>query len=310
MLPIISSVTQDLWLGPYTAGMLSQWLPVLIVPLTALPILAQSSTSSNGTVYNGTLPTSFGMLDGNFQPARSEAQKDEKDDQIYDELAVDLLEDDDGSGKGRDMYFFYGGNGTVDAGWPKKKNWVSFEDMWDINKSILEDSCLIYDQPLNTESELLSIRGLIDKVAEETKLDHRFILAIILQESGGCVRVPTSNADVRNPGLMQSHNGDGTCNDEGKVSKPCKESEIEEMIRDGVQGTEDGDGLVQCVNDSNPDHIDDVSAFYKAARRYNSGSIADSGDLEDGVATHCYASDVANRLVGWVKDYRECWLDG
>ena len=59
------------------------------------------------------------------------------------------------------------------------------------------------------------------------------------------MRAPTSNAGVRNPGLMQSHNGGGSCNDEGKVSEPCPKSEIEEMIRDGVQGTADGDGLVQ-----------------------------------------------------------------
>lgn len=89
------------------------------------------------------------------------------------------------------------------------------------------------------------MRSLIDVIAKETKLDHRFILAIILQESGGCVRVPTSNSGVRNPGLLQSHNGEGSCNDEGTVSAPCERSEIEEMIRDGVQGTDDGDGLVQ-----------------------------------------------------------------
>ncbi|KAL8822918.1 MAG: hypothetical protein Q9191_006354 [Dirinaria sp. TL-2023a] len=105
-------------------------LPALIVPLAALPVLAQSSlASSNEAVYNGTLPTSFGMLDGNFQPARSEAQKDEKGDQIFDELAVNLLFDNDGSGKGMDIYRFYGGNGTIDAGWPQKKDWVSFKDM-------------------------------------------------------------------------------------------------------------------------------------------------------------------------------------
>jgi hypothetical protein len=49
-------------------------------------------------------------------------------------------------------------------------------------------------------------------VAIETIVDHRFILAIIMQESGGCIRVPTSNGDVRNPGHMQDHTGGATCN--------------------------------------------------------------------------------------------------
>jgi hypothetical protein len=50
--------------------------------------------------------------------------------------------------------------------------------------------------------------------------------------------------------------------------------------------------------------------FYRAARIYNSGSIASSGQLQDGIATHCYASDIANRLTGWVWAPHGCTLDG
>ena len=53
--------------------------------------------------------------------------------------------------------------------------------------------------------------------ADATGVDHRFILAVIMQESGGCVRAPTTNYGVRNPGLMQDHNGSGTCNENGNV---------------------------------------------------------------------------------------------
>lgn len=61
---------------------------------------------------------------------------------------------------------------------------------------------------------------------------------------------------------------------------------------------------------------------------YNSGSIAPSGLLGQGVATHCYgmlihlppfrrspvthyyiASDVANRLTGWTDSPTKCFLD-
>ena len=91
------------------------------------------------------------------------------------------------------------------------------------------------------------------------------------------------------------------------------------MIKDGATGTAAGDGLKQTLSES---HATDVSMcvlrldpldlliceltnimsrYYKAARIYNSGSIAASGKLEDGIATHCYASDIANRLTGWVR---------
>jgi len=50
----------------------------------------------------------------------------------------------------------------------------------------------------------------------------------------------------------------------------------------------------------------DVSTYYKAARIYNSGSIDPSGNLGAGIATHCYASDIANRLTGWASGPSTC----
>ncbi len=67
------------------------------------------------------------------------------------------------------------------------------------------------------------------------------------------------------------------------------------MISEGTGGTAGGS---------------DASTFYKAARAYNSGSVDASGDLEKGIGTHCYATDVANRLVGWVQAPTGCTLDG
>lgn len=56
------------------------------------------------------------------------------------------------------------------------------------------------------------------------------------------------------------------------------------MISEGTAGTADGDGLVQCIDQAG---ASDVSAFYKAARIYNSGSVDASGDLGKGISTHC-----------------------
>jgi hypothetical protein len=171
------------------------------------------------------------------------------------------------------------------------------------------NSCQQYKIPNDEEAEVGAIYDAIQQVARETKVDHRFILATIMQESGGCVRVPTSNGGVRNPGLMQDHNGAATCNSDitHKVQYPCPKGVILEMIREGTAGTKSGDGLAQCINESK---ASDVTAFYKAARIYNSGAIAPSGNLQDGVGTHCYASDIANRLTGWIYAPHKCCLDG
>lgn len=184
---------------------------------------------------------------------------------------------------------------------------LTAETRWNNNKHIMTTSCeRIFYVPDDSSDELDDLRDAIQNIAEETLLDHRFILAVMMQESGGCVRVPTSDYGVRNPGLMQSHNGASTCN-ENEMLEPCPEDVIEGMIRDGTAGTDDGDGLVQCLNDSG---AEDVSAYYKAARCYNSGSVAESGVLEEGEATHCYASDIANRLLGWAGTEKGCGLDG
>jgi len=119
--------------------------------------------------------------------------------------------------------------------------------------------------------EVGAIWDAIQQVSKETLIDHRFILAVIMQESSGCVRAPTSNYGVRNPGLMQDHNGWFTCNDGGSIMTPCPDDFITGMIREGSAGTDDGDGLAQVINQAGDQS---VKAFYKAARLYNSGSIA------------------------------------
>jgi hypothetical protein len=172
----------------------------------------------------------------------------------------------------------------------------------------MQQSCSQFGQANDNSAEISAISDGIEAVAAATGVDHRFILAIIMQESGGCVRVPTTNFGVRNPGLMQDHNGDGTCNSDitGVSQNPCPSSAILQMITDGTAGTSDGDGLAQCINQSG---LGSDADFYRAARIYNSGSIASSDQLQDGVATHCYASDVANRLTGWVFAPHGCNLD-
>jgi 2,3-bisphosphoglycerate-independent phosphoglycerate mutase len=81
-------------------------------------------------------------------------------------------------------------------------------------------------QPNDSGSEMGNIYNAIQQVAAEASLDHRFILAIIMQESGGCVRVQTTNYGFNNPGLMQSFEGTSSCDNDGELTNPCPQSEV------------------------------------------------------------------------------------
>ncbi|OAQ64366.1 glycoside hydrolase [Pochonia chlamydosporia 170] len=219
----------------------------------------------------------------------------------------DINNINDGVGNGQDSYTMYWGDGSTGAGWPAKSRWVSFENMFNNYKNTMFNSCGWNGWGANDSGpEVGAIWDGIQKAASATGVDHRFILAVIMQESNGCVRVPTTNYGVRNPGLMQDHNGGASCNDGGYVGNPCPSDTIYKMISEGTAGTNDGDGLANCINEAG---TGDVSAFYRAARIYNSGSISSTGQLQNGIATHCYASDIANRLTGWVSASSKCTCD-
>ena len=96
----------------------------------------------------------------------------------------------------------------------------------------MTESCSQFTVPNDLQEEISSVYTAVQQISAQTGVDQRFILAIIMQESGGCVRVPTTNWGVRNPGIMQSHNGQGTCN-EDSVSTPCTQEQVTLMVNDG-----------------------------------------------------------------------------
>lgn len=202
---------------------------------------------------------------------------------------------------------------TISLSWPTLTSWLPFSTLFTLNTPLILSSSAQFSVPATNPLELTSIHTAILSAANSTGLDARFILAILLQESGGCVRAPTTNYGVRNPGLMQDHDGAATCNSDvtGAVSTPCPDAVIAKMVMESVAGTASGDGLVQCLARAEGKYaMQGAMAYYGAARLYNSGAIDQSGCLEGGGATHCYASDVANRLVGWDGVGRECGFDG
>ncbi|KAH7312720.1 hypothetical protein B0I35DRAFT_481151 [Stachybotrys elegans] len=203
-----------------------------------------------------------------------------------------------------DRYIFYQGDGSINAGWPSQDSWGSWEELWNANVPLMRGSCGWNGWGAdNSDNEINDIQNAINTISGQTGVDRRFVLAVIMQETGGCVRAPTSNNGVVNPGLMQSHNGGGSC----AGINPCPTSEIFEMVSDGTAGTPFGDGLRQTLQRTSAVLGNSGSrAVYAAARMYNSGSV-DYADLNNPfTSTRCYAADVANRLTGWTFAPRGC----
>ncbi|KAL8913026.1 MAG: hypothetical protein Q9171_002094 [Xanthocarpia ochracea] len=163
------------------------------------------------------------------------------------------------------------------SAYPPRDKWASYDALWKFNSGLIKNNA--------SPQEIQWIKEAIETVSRSSRVDVRCILCIIVQESGGNPRVPTTNNGVRNPGLMQSHNGV-----EFNPAKP-RES-ILQMVRDGTEGTQHGDGLKQLHKK--------YGNYYEAFRGYNSGSV-NKGNLNDPVgATGDYVQKAANRLMGHV----------
>ncbi|CAG9952605.1 unnamed protein product [Clonostachys rosea f. rosea IK726] len=207
----------------------------------------------------------------------------------------------------QDVYKMYTGDGShFKAGWPNMDFWGTWDQMWNANVPLMRKSCGWNGWGKdNSETEIGYIKSSLVTVSGEVGIDKRFLLAIMMQESKGCVRVPTtpSGSGHNNPGLMQSHAGKGTC---AGVAN-CSKAQVLLMIRDGSAGTSAGDGLKQCFAKTSAYIGSSGSqALYAAARMYNSGSV-DYKNLNNGyISNKCYVVDVANRLTGWTSAASKC----
>lgn len=226
-------------------------------------------------------------------------------------LATMQIDLGNGKASAPDVYTFYAGDGSVEAGWPPMAEWLSYDALLQTMKPYLGQNC-INNVPGNTPNETAQVLDSIITIANETNVDPRFILAVVMQESNACVRVATTAVSNANPGLMQSYEGKASCDMNGVPISPCPQSIIHQMIVDGTAAQVDGPTLINALNKAQQmDNCETAQAFYRAARLYNSGmnSLQSSPDLGGKTSgTPCYSSDIANRLVGWVNGPTKCFL--
>jgi hypothetical protein len=81
---------------------------------------------------------------------------------------------------GANVYNCYSGPAQ---NYPSKNQWISFDAMWNANLATLGRGCAVFGvSPENTAAQIQDIYNSIQQVAETSLVDHRFILAIIMQE--------------------------------------------------------------------------------------------------------------------------------
>jgi len=167
------------------------------------------------------------------------------------------------------------------SNFPNPNHWASYDSLWAQNSNLMTGS--------DSASEIQLIGSAISSVASESGIDARAILCLIMQESGGNVRVTSTSSwqGVHNTGIMQAHNG-------VSFNSADPAGSIRQMIVDGTEGTASGDGLKQCLQHQ--------GNYYAAFREYNSGAIGTNvKNLNDGGgATGDYVDKIANRLMGHV----------
>ena len=102
----------------------------------------------------------------------------------------------DGSGNGTDTYTYYHGDAS---NFPNNTRWITFKDMWTNNLDTFKYSCgWLGRGDDNTPEMIQDIYNAIQDRANASLVDHRIILATIIQETNGCPLVPHTTRASRN----------------------------------------------------------------------------------------------------------------
>lgn len=202
---------------------------------------------------------------------------------------------------------FYNCKGPMMPDFPTFSEWLSFDEMWTIN----QPQIVIANSNNGADYSSL-IRDTILKVAGDSKVDARLILAVVMQESTGNVNIQCT--DDGHCGLMQILGA-------SKFDASNPSSSILAMIQAGVYGVDVAQannmygepGLVQLLNGL-PDSPgwEDPQFWgnpYAAVHAYNGGKISGPNlavEEYGNPKTKVYANDIASRLTGWNGAYAGC----
>ena len=96
-----------------------------------------------------------------------------------------------GGSQGGGEFVEYSGSAS---NFPSEDQWAEYSVLWSQNEPLMK----LHD----SDEEIQQLKTAIETVAKEAGFDVRAILSIIMQESGGNVRVGGTNNGVNNPGIV------------------------------------------------------------------------------------------------------------
>ncbi|QDS70074.1 hypothetical protein FKW77_004681 [Venturia effusa] len=162
-----------------------------------------------------------------------------------------------------------------------ESSWISPDCIWENHK---------LKTGLGDLTAVSELKKPVYRAGVDLGINPALIMSIIFQESHGILNIHRTVAPdgSSSNGIMQS---DGCPSMEGRDLASITEEDVYAMVRCGTQHFKGNmDDAVK-----NPTHNPWI-----ALRLYNSGSVAPSGNLNDGNgATGHYVNEVANRLRGW-----------
>ncbi|KAF2260405.1 hypothetical protein CC78DRAFT_26282 [Lojkania enalia] len=185
------------------------------------------------------------------------------------------------------------------SSFPKMSQWLSFDQMWEINANLI---------PEHQDA----IKKAIVDISSKSKVDARLILALIMQESEGQWNIHCTGEGESDCGLMQMRGSQDVASMQGNVEDTIKAS-----IQDGLYGIKPGNsvvpkgnpGYITYLNAQLRDFCDKAEDIpfaqgnpFAAAFMYNQGHIKNDDLTVNEFGTKVeYATDIANRLMGWVN---------
>lgn len=170
--------------------------------------------------------------------------------------------------------------------YPAPKSWLSFSDLWNTNREqiLSSNGGNAYIQHYIHESILA--------VSEESNVDPRLILALIMGESNGDASTPCLGPLPR-CGILHAPKG-------SSIDGSQPEDSIKTMIREGVVGsTNRGPGYAQILQGKPRMANVSPGCAFAAARAYHSGIVREYLDYGHDAKDAGFVNDFANRLLGW-----------
>lgn len=171
-------------------------------------------------------------------------------------------------------------------------------------------SCAKYGVTGMSATEVRDLKDAIYQAAFLANMYASAILALILQETGGCVRVPKTSDGLLEGVLRTRVEGGGYNCDRDTLfeGQDCSYDNMKHMVYRGLFEPDVGFRIAVEKGAALHPHDDYEVRYYWGVRiRKSQGNFHRALPMEKyPEGNPCYVSDFANRMVGWVGSESPC----